>query len=178
MHQAESSSSSFCLWTGLSLPVALHPASRRRSCLQLRTEVLLSDEDFHPIFGAYFQAHSFGSSGSASRPHGNARVQCPDDILRIVRSGWIRDLAAGLRGIEYEPSSVVSETLRRRTADLDFTESNTLIILGGTDQRNPFRCAKHKHDILGDAVASWIESYIGLTEDAETKLPRFMKNPN
>jgi hypothetical protein len=27
----------FCLWTGLLLPVALHPASRRRSCLRLRT---------------------------------------------------------------------------------------------------------------------------------------------
>ena len=38
MHQAESSSSSFCLWTGLSLPAALHPASRRRSCLPLRTD--------------------------------------------------------------------------------------------------------------------------------------------
>jgi hypothetical protein len=44
MHQAESSSSSFCLWTGLSLPVALHPASRRRSCLPLRT-----DQCFCPI---------------------------------------------------------------------------------------------------------------------------------
>src|SRR6266478_4158390 len=38
MHQAESSSSLFCLWTGLSLPAALHPVSRRRSCLQLRTD--------------------------------------------------------------------------------------------------------------------------------------------
>ena len=37
MHQAESSSTLFCLWTGLSLPVALHPASRRRSYLPLRT---------------------------------------------------------------------------------------------------------------------------------------------
>src|SRR6202795_4608502 len=37
MHQAESSSSLFCLWTGLLLPAALHPASRRRSCLRLRT---------------------------------------------------------------------------------------------------------------------------------------------
>ena len=37
MHLAESSSTLFCLWTGLSLPVALHPASRRRSYLQLRT---------------------------------------------------------------------------------------------------------------------------------------------
>jgi len=37
MHLAESSSTSFCLWTGLSLPVALHLASQRRSYLQLRT---------------------------------------------------------------------------------------------------------------------------------------------
>src|ERR1700730_8360601 len=38
MHVAESSSSLFSLWTVLSLPVALHPVSRRRSCLQLRTD--------------------------------------------------------------------------------------------------------------------------------------------
>jgi hypothetical protein len=37
MHVAESSSSLFCLWTGLSLPAALHPVSRRRSCLKLVT---------------------------------------------------------------------------------------------------------------------------------------------
>src|SRR5215468_3355233 len=37
MHQAESSSSLSCLWTGHSLPAALHPVSRRRSCLRLRT---------------------------------------------------------------------------------------------------------------------------------------------
>src|ERR1700746_3611959 len=58
MHQAESSSSSFCLWTGLSLPAALHP---RLSTTQLPSAtdrpVLLSDEDFHLTVGAYFQAH-------------------------------------------------------------------------------------------------------------------------
>ena len=37
MHLAESSSTLLCLWTGLSLPVALHPVSQRRSYLQLRT---------------------------------------------------------------------------------------------------------------------------------------------
>ena len=37
MHLAESSSTLFCLWTGLSLPVAPHLASQRRSYLQLRT---------------------------------------------------------------------------------------------------------------------------------------------
>ncbi len=58
MHQAESSSSLSCLWTGLSLPAALHPVSRRPSCLPLRTDqCFLSDEDFHLTVGAYFQAH-------------------------------------------------------------------------------------------------------------------------
>src|ERR1700675_2348763 len=36
MHQAESSSSLSCLWTGRLLPLAFHPASRRRSYLPLR----------------------------------------------------------------------------------------------------------------------------------------------
>jgi hypothetical protein len=44
MHQAKSSSSLFYLWTGRSLPAALHPASRRRSYLPLRT-----DQCFCPI---------------------------------------------------------------------------------------------------------------------------------
>src|SRR5271155_311331 len=41
---AESSSTLFCLRTGRSLPAALHPSSRPRSCLQLRT-----DQGFCPI---------------------------------------------------------------------------------------------------------------------------------
>src|ERR1700758_5135889 len=44
MHQAESSSSLFCLWTGRSLPAAPHPVSRRRSCLPLR-----ADQRFCPM---------------------------------------------------------------------------------------------------------------------------------
>ena len=38
MHQAESSSAVFCLWTALSLSAALHPVSRRPSCLPLPTD--------------------------------------------------------------------------------------------------------------------------------------------
>jgi hypothetical protein len=41
---------------------SLHPASRRRSCLQLRTASALSDRDFHPAVGAHSQAH--GGTGS------------------------------------------------------------------------------------------------------------------
>jgi len=57
MHLAVSSSSFSYLWTGCSLPAALHPASRRRSCLQLRTASALSDGDSHPAVGAHSQAH-------------------------------------------------------------------------------------------------------------------------
>src|ERR1700693_2411542 len=59
MHQAESSSSLFCLWTGLLLPVALHPASRRRSYLPLRTGQCSRPIGTSTLFvGAYSQAHS------------------------------------------------------------------------------------------------------------------------
>src|SRR4029077_1384 len=57
MHQAVSISSLSYLWSGRSLPAAPPPASRRRSCLQLRTASALSDGDFHPTVGAHFQAH-------------------------------------------------------------------------------------------------------------------------
>src|ERR1700745_3262928 len=48
MHQAVSCSTWSCLWTGSSSPVALHPVSRQRSFLRLRTASALSDGDFHP----------------------------------------------------------------------------------------------------------------------------------
>ncbi len=58
MDRAESSSSWWCLWTGSSPRVALHPVSRRRSYLRLRTASALSERDFHPSVGVRFQAHS------------------------------------------------------------------------------------------------------------------------
>src|SRR6266404_5932811 len=69
MHQAESSSSLFCLWTGLSLPAALHPGLSTTP-LPSATDrpVLLSDEDFHLTVGTYFQAHSYHAFGVPSVP--------------------------------------------------------------------------------------------------------------
>src|SRR6266446_5236026 len=57
MHQAVSCLTWSCLWTGSSSPVALHPVSRRRSYLRLRTASALSDGDFHPTVGVHSQAH-------------------------------------------------------------------------------------------------------------------------
>jgi hypothetical protein len=54
---AESSSTWFCLWTGCSPPAALHPVSRRRSCLQLRRSSFPSGRDFHPTVGVRLRAH-------------------------------------------------------------------------------------------------------------------------
>jgi hypothetical protein len=76
MHQAESSSSLFCLWTGHSLRAALHPVSRRRNCLPLRTDQFPSDRDFHPIVGAYFQAH-------CSCPFGTERSGAESLLIRL-----------------------------------------------------------------------------------------------
>jgi hypothetical protein len=69
MDRAESSSTWWCLWTGSSPRVALHPVSRRRSYLRLRTASALSERDFHPSVGVRFQAHS-------SAPPGRAALTC------------------------------------------------------------------------------------------------------
>src|ERR1700745_3393174 len=85
MHLAEASSTLFCLWTGLSLPVALHPASQRRSYLQLRTgQCFPSGRDFHPSVGAYFQAHIGGGTKVGFAPPSE-----PDWQVSCIRlSSW------------------------------------------------------------------------------------------
>src|SRR6202030_1081458 len=70
MHQAVSSSSFCYLWTGRSLQVAPHPASRRRSFLQLRTASAPSDGDFHPTVGAHSQAHQVAALPHAKKNKG------------------------------------------------------------------------------------------------------------
>src|SRR6516162_8681210 len=85
MHLAVSSSSFSCLWTGCSLPAALHPASRRRSCLQLRTASALSDGDFHPAVGAHSRAHEGARSLGAGNPMGQCSAPAaPQPTLVFV----------------------------------------------------------------------------------------------
>jgi hypothetical protein len=73
MHQAESSSSSFCLWTGLSLPAALHPVSRRRSCLPLRTDQCFCPmRTFTSLLVRTFRRTSQGPSGQTGSKVGQA----------------------------------------------------------------------------------------------------------
>src|ERR1700732_3008858 len=69
MHQAESSSSLSCLWTGLSLLVALHPAFSTTQLPSARDRpVFPSDRDFHPTVGAYSQAHFSCPFGARDSP--------------------------------------------------------------------------------------------------------------
>jgi hypothetical protein len=64
MHQAESSSSLLCLWTGRSLPAAPHPVARRRSCLPLRTDQCFCPMGtFTPLLVRTFRRTSQGPSG-------------------------------------------------------------------------------------------------------------------
>jgi hypothetical protein len=87
MHQAESRSSSFCLWTGLSLPAALPRLSTTQLPSATDRPVLLSDEDFHPIVGAYFQAHS-------SCPFGVADATAAESSNRFTTAQSSRRFAA------------------------------------------------------------------------------------
>jgi hypothetical protein len=50
-------SSSLALRTGRSPPVAPHPASRRRSYVQLQAGECMPEEDFHPSDQAHLQTH-------------------------------------------------------------------------------------------------------------------------
>ncbi len=79
MHQAESSSSLFCLWTGLSLPAALHPVSRRRSCLPLRTDQCFCPmRTFTPLLVRTFRRTS------------SAAVPASYDVLDVVGKERLR----------------------------------------------------------------------------------------
>ena len=54
---SQAESGSLPLWTGLSPPVALHPASRRRSYSRLQAGACMPEEDFHLPVRARLQAH-------------------------------------------------------------------------------------------------------------------------
>jgi hypothetical protein len=83
MHLAESSSTLFCLWTGLSLPVALHPASQRRSYLQLRTGQCSRPEGtFTLLLVRTFRRTFPGPSG-----HGNHAQHLTNLALSVVPGG-------------------------------------------------------------------------------------------
>src|SRR6478752_10634296 len=88
MHLAESSSTSFCLWTGLSLPVALHLASQRRSYLQLRTgQCSRPERTFTLLLVRTFRRTNPGTSCLATislslRDKSHSSIEAPHKYIR------------------------------------------------------------------------------------------------
>src|SRR6201982_3842931 len=84
LHQAVSCSTWSCLWTGSSSPIALHPVSRQRSFLRLRTASALSDGDFHPRLACTLRRTRAVRPGppvpSPSFLFSSVRDHCPDQL--------------------------------------------------------------------------------------------------
>jgi len=110
MHQAESSSSLFCLWTGRSLPAAPHPVSRRRSCLPLRTDQCFCPMGtFTPLLVRTFRRTSSAAFGvsrddSQRRPSGEGVF---DDYPGFARPATSLYRRTNFRPDEWLPESVV-----------------------------------------------------------------------
>src|SRR5882762_8048429 len=92
MHLAESSSTLLCLWTGLSLPVALHLASQRRSYLQLRTgQCSRPERTFTLLLVRTFRRTLHGPSCPSTVETGGAPhwAQARPGLTLLLRSGQI-----------------------------------------------------------------------------------------
>ena len=107
MHLAESSSTSFCLWTGLSLPVALHLASQRRSYLQLRTgQCSRPERTFTLLLVRTFRRTYPGTSCLATislslRDKSHSSIETPRKYLSAYvgfNSGTIYPMRSALKG--------------------------------------------------------------------------------
>jgi ATP-dependent helicase YprA (DUF1998 family)/very-short-patch-repair endonuclease len=86
----------------------------------------------------------------------------------VQQQNAIASVASSLFGTKFEPNSIVGETLRRRTVDLNFAESTALDRLRGRVSETPFEAPRAEEGFLQDPVASWIESHIGLSDEPET----------
>jgi hypothetical protein len=87
----------------------------------------------------------------------------------------IASVASLLLGTDFDPSSIVGETLRRRTVDLDFTDGATLDLLRARISESPFEAPSTETAFLQDPVASWIEGNIGLTEEPEPSVSNALR---
>jgi ATP-dependent helicase YprA (DUF1998 family)/very-short-patch-repair endonuclease len=81
----------------------------------------------------------------------------------------IAKVASDLFGTPFEPSSIVGETLRRRTADADFSQPATIERLRARISQNPFEMPETEESFIEDPLAGWIESHLGLQEEPGTK---------
>src|SRR6185295_19401852 len=88
------SSTLFCLWTGLSLPVALHLASQRRSYLQLRTgQCSRPERTFTLLLVRTFRRTYPGTSYLAT-----ISLSLRDNFDRRSPLRWVYEIASALSG--------------------------------------------------------------------------------
>lgn len=115
MQMAESSSAFSCLRTGCSLPVAPHPVSRRRSCLQLRASSVRPGENFHLSGFVRFQAH--WSRRFVGWQDGRMRRDGAD-------AGAHRSSARSRKGVRHGPTNRRPHITSRPPSVAGFAEGN------------------------------------------------------
>lgn len=80
-------------------------------------------------------------------------------------------VATKLFGDMVLPESIIGETLRRSTVELDFSESSTHEKLKARIRASNNKFTSYE-DLVNDPLASWIESNLGLKTDAQGRLVR------
>ena len=84
----------------------------------------------------------------------------------------VADVATRLFGDTVHPDDIIGETLRRSTQDMDFSIPDNLDALK-TRILNPDQLPQSFPEFINDALASWIETNLGLRQDKESgKLAR------
>src|ERR1700722_14301610 len=160
MHLAESSSTLSCLWTGLSLPVALHPASRRRSYLPLRTAqcsrpigtftLLLVRTLRRTSLGP--SGHMTGSLNSYHLKKTNCRMRNFATTLSPDPPGLARSLGFGAAGKKIERSILVIDSLHdqswRFILPRWILEKDLRLCIGQQDVASPRRQVCQTMEIL------------------------------
>ena len=80
----------------------------------------------------------------------------------------IAQLGRTLFGANFEPSSVVGETLRRASASFDFETNQGITALRDRVSSVPFQPPSGYEAFIVDPLVSWIEATLGLTTEKET----------
>src|ERR1700730_14078903 len=90
----------------------------------------------------------------------------------------IAQLGRTLFGANFEPSSVVGETLRRASATFDFETNQGIAALRDRVSSVPFQPPSDYEAFIADPLVSWIEATLGLTTEkdiAYRSLERFVR---
>ena len=88
----------------------------------------------------------------------------------------VGSMASTIFGAPVAPTSVVGETLRRATPELDFRDRSTLARLHDRLQRGPAAASADYRAYVDDPLSSWIERAFGI-QDVDGRLVRVPPRP-